>query len=490
MCGFTSMAENTSPAELAKIMSMCFSVLVDSVLRHGGDVLKFCGDAWLCSFRDSKGECKYLEQGIDASVVSACLCAMEIQGEETSLAINSEEGLEIQFKVSIALGKSYSLLCGGLHDRWDYIFMGEPIQQIRTADQLCRPGEIIIVDKAAVRLKQMSNLNCVLKGFPVTSLVVTKSQNESWRYPLIKRSSSVPCETQTSNQSRWNSLASRRYSERNLTIEEQPSTKNCFFILSSLKCVDNIPVLSAIPNEEKMSHYNRLELFLPMSVIPKALFKNHDLTKTRPFHDSMGSELQYITASFIKIQSLTEVSTEGCVDALDSLDYSLEGKNTILAQGLHDSLNIINESLHKHGGILRQILCDDKGTVAICVFGLSGYQSKPTCAPVAILSALETLQELKQQYGYDACAGIASGPAYCGVIGNHQRAEFVVLGDTVNTAARIMAFADKEGHGVVCNEAARKSSLNTDRLEFRGSERIAMKNKSSEQAVYFPSLLI
>ena len=64
--------------------------------------------------------------------------------------------------------------------------------------------------------------------------------------------------------------------------------------------------------------------------------------------------------------------------------------------------------------------------------------------------------------------GIATGQAFCGVVGSKSRHEYTVMGDCVNLAARLMAHAGKEKLGVLADVVTYRKSdakkLDTTRL--------------------------
>lgn len=114
-----------------------------------------------------------------------------------------------------------------------------------------------------------------------------------------------------------------------------------------------------------------------------------------------------------------------------------------------------------------QFLCDDKGSVAIAVFGLGrgtvgvdapppGGCNRPDDAPpsatAGVLASLAACARLWER-GLLASAGVSTGPVFVGPLGCTGRREYAVLGDTVNTAARLMQRAATVGGGVICDDA-------------------------------------
>ena len=93
--------------------------------------------------------------------------------------------------------------------------------------------------------------------------------------------------------------------------------------------------------------------------------------------------------------------------------------------------------LKTHGGALRQFLVDDKGSVAIAVFGLPSM-SHADDARRAVAFAAETIDALEARGLPGARAGVATGDAFCGAVGPETRCEYAVYGECVNVAARLM----------------------------------------------------
>ena len=93
--------------------------------------------------------------------------------------------------------------------------------------------------------------------------------------------------------------------------------------------------------------------------------------------------------------------------------------------------------LKTHGGALRQFLVDDKGSVAIAVFGLPSMSHADDAAR-AVAFAAETIDALETRGLPGARAGVATGDAFCGAVGPETRCEYAVYGECVNVAARLM----------------------------------------------------
>ena len=116
----------------------------------------------------------------------------------------------------------------------------------------------------------------------------------------------------------------------------------------------------------------------------------------------------------------------------------------------------------KHAGLLRQFLTDDKGTVAILVWGCPPFTHidnsyRAAHAAVELQAALsQIVEDLLGESDEPVSAGVTSGWAFAGNVGGPSRAEYTVMGDVVNVAARIMGERAASGGGVACDAATRE----------------------------------
>ena len=76
-----------------------------------------------------------------------------------------------------------------------------------------------------------------------------------------------------------------------------------------------------------------------------------------------------------------------------------------------------------------RFLVDDKGVLLLCVFGLPPRVHVDD-APRAVLAALRMARAL-QQLNVQCKFGVATGRAYCGIVGSLDRREYTVMGDKV-----------------------------------------------------------
>jgi class 3 adenylate cyclase len=140
------------------------------------------------------------------------------------------------------------------------------------------------------------------------------------------------------------------------------------------------------------------------------------------FADSLSNiaELRRITVMFLKLESF---STESCPDILSLQPFFV----------------LFQEILAYSGGFLRQFLVDDKGCVAIAMWGVPSYTHSNDCSR-GLYCAWNILTKAAVM-NHKCSIGLTAGYAYCGIIGSSIRRDYVCMGDKVNMAARLMSKA-------------------------------------------------
>lgn len=91
--------------------------------------------------------------------------------------------------------------------------------------------------------------------------------------------------------------------------------------------------------------------------------------------------------------------------------------------------------VHRFGGDLKEVSAGDKGTFVIAIFGA------PTSHDDDASRALACALALRQPGGVPVRCGVATGHAWCGLVGARRRTTYTVVGDVMNTAARLMQAA-------------------------------------------------
>jgi class 3 adenylate cyclase len=106
---------------------------------------------------------------------------------------------------------------------------------------------------------------------------------------------------------------------------------------------------------------------------------------------------------------------------------------------LEQAFDILETKIIRFHADLLRITVFEGGLQGLAVFGLPGNAHKDDPRR-AFLTAFE-LQADVSRLGLNVSIGTATGDAFCGAIGTDRRAEYTVLGETVNRAARLSALA-------------------------------------------------
>ena len=148
---------------------------------------------------------------------------------------------------------------------------------------------------------------------------------------------------------------------------------------------------------------------------------------------------------------------------------------------LNEFYALVVPVLERHGGHANKFVGDG----LLGVFGAP--QRLPDHADRAVLASLDIVACVRDHYG-DALrigVGVNSGPVLAGTIGGGGHIEFTVIGDAVNTAARVEEVTKLTGDDVLITDATRRLLT----LPFRGfAERptVALKGKSERVVLYAP----
>lgn len=122
---------------LTAILNAYFGQIVDLILKYGGDVLKFAGDALLAVWPVQEAE-----QNLQKQALQACQCALVIQAFSQSYTTTSEVSLAL--RIGIGAGDVAIAHIGGVYKRWEYAITGAPLGQIRLTQSLAQPGQVVL----------------------------------------------------------------------------------------------------------------------------------------------------------------------------------------------------------------------------------------------------------------------------------------------------------------------------------------------------------
>jgi class 3 adenylate cyclase/predicted ATPase len=147
--GFTALTERLTQRsgsgdggaeELVAILNRYLGRLVDIVLAHGGDVVKFAGDALLAVWPAES------EAALGERVVTVARCALAIQGELHNAKVDGETTLAL--KLAVGSGTVGARTLGGVFGRYELLVTGDPLSQVGRGNDAANPGDTILSPEA------------------------------------------------------------------------------------------------------------------------------------------------------------------------------------------------------------------------------------------------------------------------------------------------------------------------------------------------------
>jgi len=169
------------------------------------------------------------------------------------------------------------------------------------------------------------------------------------------------------------------------------------------------------------------------------------------------------------------------VDIRDFTTFAERASAREVVGQLNDFYELIVPVLAKHGGHANKFVGD----------GLLGVFGAPDLVPDhadrAVAAALEIAATVRATYGQRLRIGVGvnSGPVMAGTIGGGGRVEFTVIGDPVNTAARVERVTRETGDAVLITEATR-CLLTRDFGGFDERPTVDLKGKTERVRLHAP----
>ncbi|MBO9539124.1 AAA family ATPase [bacterium] len=145
--GFTALTERLSHQgpegleELTRILNTYFGRFIDLVYAHGGDVLKFAGDALLAIWPRERAD-----DDLSPLVHRALQCGLDLQGLQGDVRLRKVAPLTL--RVAVGAGEVTLSDLGGAFDRWELLVTGPAITAIGKVAPDVDPGELALTPEA------------------------------------------------------------------------------------------------------------------------------------------------------------------------------------------------------------------------------------------------------------------------------------------------------------------------------------------------------
>jgi class 3 adenylate cyclase/tetratricopeptide (TPR) repeat protein len=142
-------------------------------------------------------------------------------------------------------------------------------------------------------------------------------------------------------------------------------------------------------------------------------------------------------------------------------------------------MTVLQQTIYHFEGSLNKLSVDDKGVSLLAGFGLPPVAHEDDAAR-AIGAAL-ALKERINELGWECSIGVATGRIFCGAYGNEERREYTMIGDTVNTSARLMQAAKR---GILSDQMTHAAAMS--QFDFATLDPLSMKGKKEPVACFRP----
>jgi class 3 adenylate cyclase len=169
------------------------------------------------------------------------------------------------------------------------------------------------------------------------------------------------------------------------------------------------------------------------------------------------AELRRVTVLFVNLPDLAHAVT------LDRAERVMRAMQT---------------ALYRYEGSIDKLSVDDKGTMLVAALGLPPLAHEDD--PARGVRAALAMRAAADGLGERSAVGVATGRAFCGVVGNRWRREYTMLGAVVNLAARLMQAAPG---GILCDASTARDAA---ALAFEPLGEVPVKGWAAPVPVYRP----
>lgn len=161
--GFTDLSEKfqsfeNGASKLSMVLNSYLGSMVQEIMSHGGDIIKYAGDAFLAMFRaeNELGLQEAIHKAINASIIIQKNCT-NYRTEVGDVVLNGLLSFSSDmhqtkfpmFSVKLAIsggGVHFSLIGNEISSH--YALVGDPVWQVKALQDTIKPGETLVTPKA------------------------------------------------------------------------------------------------------------------------------------------------------------------------------------------------------------------------------------------------------------------------------------------------------------------------------------------------------
>jgi adenylate cyclase len=154
--GFTTLSENMDPEDIVDMLNEHFTQITEVIIRHGGHIDKFVGDAAMAVFGITKENPDHAQDAVKAAIE-----IMELV--ESKAYSNDSLNQPLRIGLGINTGKMVSGNLGS-KKKMEYTVIGDNVNIASRLTSIADPGEILISGRAYDQLKAGSDFKVMEKG--------------------------------------------------------------------------------------------------------------------------------------------------------------------------------------------------------------------------------------------------------------------------------------------------------------------------------------
>lgn len=405
--GYTALSErynNTGKGgtyRLTVTLNTYLGSLTELIYGHGGDIIKFAGDAFLALWKTDKSS--FLCHTIHTVIACALIIQHSYAIYETDVKVN------LKVKLAISAGNLIFAPIGTGIDM-NYIIFGLPVIEAKAAESVCASGEVKLTPTAWGHCYSRNYDHIIHEnGFVTIKSILYDPHENNVTKPFVGFGNLV------------------RQSKKPFTaIENLPDViwdaRKGINLTDVLRKTEALSLRKAILVAEEKNKGSEIRKFMIRPVLTQV---------------DAHQPLEYLT-------EMRQVSI--LFVTLKPRDCAFTQLITIVNNSYQITCGIVYKSM----GCVNKIILFDKDVMILVVFGLRGFKHESE-AQAALKCAYSIKKSLAALDGVSQVSiGVTTGQVYCGVIGHPLRREFTVIGAIVNKAARLMCgFQNK----ITCDEA-------------------------------------
>lgn len=427
LAGFTKLMEANAAKgkkgaeDLLKQLTKYFSTMISVISKSGGELVEFTGDAMLVIFPKTDR---------NDDTLRAVRAGLRMQRAMKGFAeIETPSGVvNLMMRIGIHPGRFLTADIGTPR-RMEHVLLGKDVQQAKLTESNGKNGRVNLSQKAYERVADQFHFEDGEPGYHFVTDDLTDDQLGEYEITPLRRR-----------------MASNIVIERDKNVVLQQ-------IISLLNNIE--PIASFIP-----------------SPVLSLLVESAADRRIPP-------DFPQPTIMFINFIGLPEAA-----------DRALPGEERKLALSFSRAFSLINAAVESRGGVLKKVTYHLAGSDIVVYFGVptahTNDEMRAASAAIAIREVIQNLSRKPPTIGnvqpeIYCQIGINTGPAFVAEVGEPRgRREYNVLGDTVNTAARLMNRAQK--NQIVISENVKRAIESKYECGHLGD--VALKGKSAPVPLY------